>query len=225
MGNQLSDEQYSKIAERYRMIIRLSKENREAGNLSGAQDLMSLAWDLMDFYRSNWKLDMDWAYAELLNTLDAPADMLIASARDLQGRGCADTALHLAESAAGLDGADRYQVILAEYMRRAGKIDASRLVCSKLLRERSDNHAAMSELFTCDVTERFWVRDYYDLFAEIHRNYQPRVYMEIGVATGKSLALSRTGTRSLGIDPALAGQSSLVYHSPENAPQLREPTC
>ena len=35
-----------------------------------------------------------------------------------------------------------------------------------------------------------------NMFAEIHKKWQPNVYIEIGVETGKSLTLSRSVTRS-----------------------------
>jgi len=45
-------------------------------------------------------------------------------------------------------------------------------------------------------------RDYFDLLDAIHRITVPRTYVEIGVASGKSLSLALPGTTMVGIDPA-----------------------
>src|SRR5450432_2346085 len=44
--------------------------------------------------------------------------------------------------------------------------------------------------------------DFYLTFLDrIHRHLQPRTYVEIGVETGRSLALAQPGTTGIGIDP------------------------
>lgn len=48
---------------------------------------------------------------------------------------------------------------------------------------------------------------YLDLLADVHRRLSPRAYLEIGVAGGRSLALS--SCRSVGIDPAYYIQAQL----------------
>lgn len=45
-------------------------------------------------------------------------------------------------------------------------------------------------------------RDYFDVLDIIHRATIPRTYVEIGVATGKSLSIALPGTILVGIDPA-----------------------
>jgi hypothetical protein len=51
--------------------------------------------------------------------------------------------------------------------------------------------------------------DYFAVLARMHRHLQPRTYLEIGVAQGRSLALALPETQVIGVDPA---------------PQLRAPT-
>ena len=43
---------------------------------------------------------------------------------------------------------------------------------------------------------------YYALLARLHEHLRPRGYLEIGVADGHSLGLSRPGTVAVGVDPA-----------------------
>jgi hypothetical protein len=45
-------------------------------------------------------------------------------------------------------------------------------------------------------------RDYFDLLDLIHQTTIPRTYVEIGVASGKSLSIALPGTILVGIDPA-----------------------
>jgi hypothetical protein len=45
---------------------------------------------------------------------------------------------------------------------------------------------------------------YYDLLRALHRFLQPATYLEVGVRSGRSLALALPGTRAIGIDPELA---------------------
>ena len=42
---------------------------------------------------------------------------------------------------------------------------------------------------------------YYDLLAAIHEHLRPKLYVEIGVHEGHSLALAQPGTRTVGVDP------------------------
>jgi hypothetical protein len=45
-------------------------------------------------------------------------------------------------------------------------------------------------------------RDYFDLLDAVHRATIPRTYVEIGIASGKSLSIALPGTILVGIDPA-----------------------
>jgi hypothetical protein len=46
------------------------------------------------------------------------------------------------------------------------------------------------------------MRDYFDLLDAIHRATLPRTYVEIGVATGKSMSIALPGTVLVGVDPS-----------------------
>lgn len=181
---------------------------------------VKLLADMREFYGKYWDIPTDGIYQEMVKLLRTPEAVMLAAALDADKRNLLDAAIHFAEIAVAVSGQSRYGIELVAFLRKKGEVARARAICNAVDKQHADYWYAQSELFNCDVFESFEKRDYYDLFAEIHAKHQPRVYLEIGVATGKSLALARTGTRALGIDPALAAQGSPLYHSPENLPHL-----
>ena len=179
--------------------------------------------EILLFYRKNWSLNLDWAYGEVINILKDPSDFMVAAALDGEYRSLFKSAEKFACMASLINPAHHYKVMAASYCRKNGNIEKARMDCLKIVETFPGNQSALSELFMCDIAERFWPTDYYDLIAEIHCKCPPRVYLEIGVAAGRSLALARSNTRALGIDPT-AERGSLVYISPENDPQLYKMT-
>ncbi len=181
---------------------------------------LNLYGDMLSFYRNQWNMPMDGPYEELVKQMHEPADQLLVAAIDAESRGLTEAAARFAESAAIIDHQIQFFIASSAFFRKNGNITRSRKILQALALNHPESQDILSELFMCDVFENFWSHDYYDQFADIHRKYKPRVYLEIGVATGKSLALARKGTRAIGIDPALEDKSPLIYHSPENTPQL-----
>ena len=200
--------------------LSMLKKADHDGDASRIIAYAKLLADMREFYEKYWDMPADSVYQEVIKLLNAPEAIMLAAALDADKRGLFDAAIHFVEIAIALSGSYRYEIELGALLGKRGEVQRARDICNAVNRQHDDYMPALSELFMCDVYEYFWKRDYYDLFAEIHKNHQPRVYIEIGVASGKSLALARTGARALGIDPALAVQSSPLYHSPENAPQL-----
>lgn len=214
----------TRIEENLRYALSAIQAMIGEGNTDRINDYLSLFGDMLPFYRKYWNLDLDWAYAELVKILREPADLMLAAAMDAEYRSLGEAAVKFAKAAATLHHGLHYKIFSAASSRKTGKITEAREICREVDQFYPGHQAVMSELFMCDVSEHFWSLDYYDLFAEIHRTYQPRVYLEIGVATGKSLALARLGARALGIDPASAEQAFLSFNSPENDPQLYKMT-
>ena len=213
-------EQLEKIDSAFSSLLEHIRNAFAAGNDRAAREMIPLAGDLIEFYQEAWGMNMNRAFGELLSALRQPADILMASARVQAGRGCPGAARHLAEIAAGLSDDPRHRAMLYEFMRQAGEVEQSRMLSQEMLRQTPASHAAMSELFMCDVAERFWKQDYYRFFSSIHTSCPPRTYIEIGVATGRSIALARSGTHAIGIDPALAESGGPLFHSPENTPHF-----
>jgi predicted O-methyltransferase YrrM len=191
-----------------------------AGDSSKILEYVGLLGDVAAFYRTYWENSLDWLYGELVLSLREPADLLSVAAFDADSRSLPEAAVCFAEAATRLSSDRQYMIVLAAFARKAGDIVRARAICHAVLQQDPAGQQALSELFMCEVAERFWARDYYDLLAQIHTKYRPRVYLEIGVATGKSLALVQQETRVLGVDPVTAEASSLVYHSPRKTPQL-----
>lgn len=185
---------------------------------------LGLLGDLQSFYRAYWNIPLDAVYDTAFAAMHEPADRLFAAAFDADARCLPNVALGIAEVAASLKPTPLNQSTFAGFLRKSGNIVRAREICRRIEQSSPNNQQALSELFMCEVAELFWPRDYYDLLAELHAVCRPRVYLEVGVATGKSLALLQQETRALGIDPASAELSSLLYHSPVNTPQLYKMT-
>ena len=213
-----------RIRENLRYILDLIQSAVNEGNSARMNSYQYLLGEMLTFYRKNWNLSEDWAYGEMIKILKEPADLMIAAAMDCERRLLGDAATEFANAAALANLESQYKIMAASYCRKSGNIKKAREVCLELSVQQPENQGALCELFSCDVAERFWPLDYYDLLAEIHHKWPPRAYIEIGVATGKSLALAGSLTRSLGIDPSTASQDHLYYNSPENNPQLYKMT-
>ncbi|HPX60575.1 MAG TPA: class I SAM-dependent methyltransferase [Deltaproteobacteria bacterium] len=196
----------------------------ETGDEDKTLEFIRLFGDILAFYRKYWRIDVDSYYEAALQLFEKPEQHLLLAAMDAFSRNLAQDSVKLAGKAADLAPTVRYKMEHVFLLIRAGRIVQARQIISGLVHQYPDNLSVANELFTCEVAERFWHRDYYDLLAEVHERYTPGVYLEIGVATGKSLALTRRSTRALGIDPASAATELLVYHSPESDPQLYKMT-
>lgn len=74
--------------------------------------------------------------------------------------------------------------------------------------------------FECAARELMPGDDYYALLAKTHKTLQPRNYLEIGLANGKSLALASGNTIALGVDPAAVRLDHLFFCSDAQPPKL-----
>lgn len=60
--------------------------------------------------------------------------------------------------------------------------------------------------------------DYLSLLAHLHDVLTPRIYLEIGVSSGKTVRLARPDTRAIGIDP----EPKIAFVLPDNVQVCRE---
>ncbi len=180
----------------------------------------SIIGEMLNFYRRYWHLSLDSVYEEAMFLIKKPEERLIMAAYEAFGRNLPEVALRLTESAIVISSELTYSAEYISFLVKNRNMELTRQFIGDFGERFPGNRYLEEKLFSCDVAEKFWSYDYYDLLADIQVNYRPRVYVEIGVATGKSLALARSETRALGIDPVSAEKSMLPYHSPQNSPSL-----
>lgn len=209
-----------KIEDNLRNALNAIKVMVNEGNISRTKEFIGLFGEMRIFYHKYWNIITEQTYSEMLTLLKDPADIMIAAAMDCECRLLGEAALKFSETATLLNPINYSSASVASYHRKNGNIGKAREICREIEARRPGDQEALSEWFMCDVSDRFWTLDYYDVLAEIHNKWVPKVYIEIGVSTGKSLALTRSVTRSLGIDPETAEHGLLCFKSPENSPQL-----
>lgn len=178
--------------------------------------------DVLSFYRNYWQLDFFDLFTELIAVQPTTAHALAMTALELECRGRREEAIMVARRAAELEtGLPFIAALLGEQLRKTGRLEEARQHCRQLLSRHPILAEPNSTLIACENDLFFGQSDdYYGLLAMAHRCLRPRTYLEVGVATGKSLALVRTGTTALGVDPEQDLADRLLYHSLENLPHL-----
>lgn len=174
------------------------------------------------FYKDFWSTNFYSIIADLLHTQPQNIDKLIVTAMKLSSQGHHEAAFTLLQQGINLADQTKYSLFLsAELLRRQGKLAEARQLCAQLQRDFPGFSETESCLAMCEIDECFNCRyDYYQLLNHAHKILKPTSYIEIGVASGKSLALTRSGTRAIGIDPSATNSDMLFYHSLEENPLL-----
>ncbi len=196
----------------------LAIKDNPALNFQFMQNICAVA----GFYRTFWKKNFFPIIAELLHMQQHIDDRIIANAMKLRYQDCPEIACQLLQQHLPPDRQTGYaRYLAAELLREQGKRDAARQLCRQLQQEYPHLDEVESCLAMCDVDELFNCRhDYYRLLHHAHALLKPDTYVEIGVASGKSLALTRSGTRAIGIDPSASSAEALFYRSLEVTPTL-----
>jgi hypothetical protein len=178
--------------------------------------------DAVAFYKKYWKLNFSHIVPRLIEAQPDLSASLTVAALNLNNQGYTDAALLILEQAAELDSQTPFiQYLVAEILRKDGKLDDSRKQCARILRDFNGFGEAASCMSMCDVDQLLNCQyDYYDLLAYAHVILKPARYIEIGVASGRSLALASADTCSIGVDPLATKPSELFFHSPEVEPLL-----
>jgi len=89
----------------------------------------------------------------------------------------------------------RYNAALEDW--RAGRVPEAIAGCKAALELAPGFLPAHALLAAIDLPGE----DYFRVLARIHAHLKPRTYVEIGVATGASIRLAGSGTRTIGVDP------------------------
>lgn len=181
---------------------------------------LKLLGDMLNFYRKYWRVSVDKLYEDALRMVKRPEERLALAAIEALGRDMLEAAICFSESASAINPEVKYRVEYLSFLIKGGRIEQARQFLEALGVQFPGNQSVSDEQFACSVAEKFWACDYYDLLAEIHTRHTPNVYLEIGVATGKSMALVKQSTTAVGIDPSTAAREMLAYLSPENNPQF-----
>lgn len=190
------------------------------GDYAEGYKISLLIVEAIEFYHKYWAMDFSCLYDDLIAIQPVHQLILSISSRWLAQRGLHDAAVMLAATAAAKATGNALPLAHAAALRKAGELEGARAIARKLLAAQPNDSDARSELAECDVAELFWQEDYYDVMNRLHQLLKPGAYLEIGVAQGRSLALSRSQAESIGVDPDTGEAGRLFFHSPENTPQL-----
>lgn len=180
--------------------------------------------DVIHFYQRFHNLDLSDLLPRLIRQQASPAAALYFSALDLAGLGNYAAACRLAQQAARLE-PDNPQAafLLADLLRRSGQRDRARLQALQSLKSWPCHQSSNAVLDCCTIDEALPLEmEHYELLHQAHRLLHPRRYLEIGISTGKSLALAGRNTAVIGIDPETACNDKLFFHSPETVPSLHK---
>lgn len=180
------------------------------------------ACDLIAFYERYWGLSDLSGYSRVIAGCTELPESLACTALMLRYQRQFDAAVSVLDVAYELAPAClHYLTLKADILREKGAIDAARTVCEQV-REIAPNLSELPLVLSqCDVGEQMGpFEEYYTLLQIAHRVRRPSVYLEIGVSSGKSLALAGAETVAIGIDPVTAVPGNLVFISPENSPRL-----
>lgn len=178
--------------------------------------------EVIEFYNNFFGLDLFDAFSPLIAAQNNLPDALVFSALELKYRGMPAAAGVLLDRASNLDCSRPYiRALAADLLREQGLRSAARARSLSLLKEIPGLTDADTCLTMCDVDELLASPyDYYQILDKAHTMLQPKRYIEIGVSTGKSLALARSGTKAIGVDPNAGNRTNHFFHSPETTPTL-----
>jgi hypothetical protein len=178
--------------------------------------------EVIGFYQRYFFIDLSGVFKFIIAEQHNTADQLAMTALELRLSGQTAAAVTVLDRAGTIDPSAAYiRVLAAELVREQGHVPEAKKRYATLLQEcphllDSESCSTMydvDKLLCCPY-------DYYQILDLAHRLLKPRRYIEIGVSTGKSLALTREGTNAIGIDPNAANSANQFFHSPECDPQL-----
>lgn len=178
--------------------------------------------DVISFYKQFYNLDMFDLFTALISAQKNTYDILKVTGLELKHRSHFEAARILFDRASQLDSSiPNTRVLAADMLRELGFCDEAKAICNNILKEFPRFGEAESCLTMCAADKLLTSHyDYYQLLDYAHKFLKPQSYIEIGVSTGKSIALARKGTVAVGVDPNAANNADHFFHSPEVDPTL-----
>lgn len=175
---------------------------------------------VIGFYAEFWGLDLFSAFNKILASQNTIIDALQLQAFELLYRKEPRAANIVARRAMELAAPDYVQqaLLYADLLRRSGEVEAARSICSEI---DGFSEGVQAVLDMCIIDEQLPLdMEHYHLLHKAHAILRPRRYVEIGVSSGRSLALIGAGTSAIGVDPETAVPEQQFFHSPAAAPRL-----
>jgi len=176
---------------------------------------------VISFYDEFWQIDLYDLLGEIIALQETPSDILLFAALELKYRGNLAAARQLAYRSKELDPDNAFAMALhANLLREEGLLDVSRACCLAIQQLWPDNQDAEAILTLCDIATQMLPIEHYHILHHAHTLLHPRTYLEIGVFSGKSLAMSGSDTIAVGVDPLTGSHDQQLFHSPARQSQL-----
>jgi hypothetical protein len=184
-------------------------------------DMCQTLCSVIGFYDEFWQIDLYDLLGEIIALQETPSDILMFGALELKYRGNLKAARLLSARAKEMDTESPFaSEIYANLLREEGLLQASRAACLTLLESWPGNELAQAILTMCDVASQMLAMEHYHVLHQAHVLLKPRTYLEIGISSGKSLALSGVKTVAIGVDPQTGAQDQQLFFSPVCKPHL-----
>jgi tetratricopeptide (TPR) repeat protein len=172
-------------------------------------------------YRDGRREKIDPLFRQMVAAQPTTADAFHFFALMLQETGRSTAAHDALEMALAL-APERatFQVSKARLLMQGGDVSGARESFDKARQLNPRLGEAADGMFACQAEEAMPGPDYYDFLRRFQEALKPRVYIEIGLGHGRSLAMAGSETTALGIDPYMGNYESLLYASPLRPAQL-----
>ena len=212
------------LYEHLEVQVQKCHELLQAEDYQEACKLAKLVIEAIRFYHQYWSLDFSPLWGLLLHVPFPPYLMLMLTSEYLSQTGKKEAAAIVAGATVTTEAPLSAKQQHIRLLREAGEIEQALYYCNQVCVSHPMNQDILPELEMCRLSDRFLPYDYYAILDAAHRRYKPRTYLEIGVALGRSLALSRRETCAIGVDPDTADRRKQLFLSPENYPVLFKTT-
>lgn len=178
--------------------------------------------DVIAYYQEFHGLDCFDLFSTMQAQQTKPTQVLLIAALELSYMRQPDAACRLAYRAMQMNPADsNIALFYADQLRRAGRLHEARSIALKHSTLDTNFKLSQAVLDTCDIDETMPLqREHYHILNMAHTLLRPRRYLEIGISSGKSLALVKQGTSAIGVDPMTACADQQFYKAPEGSPAL-----